>query len=67
MFKGSLPALITPFTEDGAVDEDGFARHVERMIKAGSGGLVPVGTTGESPTLTHAEHKRVVELPAGFR
>ncbi|MBC7282700.1 4-hydroxy-tetrahydrodipicolinate synthase [Hoeflea sp.] len=62
MFKGSIPALITPFTENGAVDEDGFASHVERMIKAGSHGLVPVGTTGESPTLTHAEHKRVVEL-----
>ncbi|KGF66767.1 dihydrodipicolinate synthase [Hoeflea sp. BAL378] len=62
MFKGSIPALITPFTETGAVDEDGFAGHVERMIKAGSHGLVPVGTTGESPTLTHAEHKRVVEL-----
>ena len=62
MFTGSLPALITPFTENGAVDEDGFASHVERMIKAGSTGLVPVGTTGESPTLTHAEHKRVVEL-----
>ncbi|MEQ8479373.1 MAG: 4-hydroxy-tetrahydrodipicolinate synthase [Hoeflea sp.] len=62
MFKGSMPALITPFTDDGAVDEDAFARHVERMIKAGSHGLVPVGTTGESPTLTHDEHKRVVEL-----
>lgn len=62
MFTGSLPALITPFTEDGAVDEDAFARHIERMITAGSRGLVPVGTTGESPTLTHAEHKRVVEL-----
>jgi 4-hydroxy-tetrahydrodipicolinate synthase len=62
MFKGSLPALITPFTDAGAVDEDALARHVERMIKAGSRGLVPVGTTGESPTLTHAEHKRVVEL-----
>ncbi|OCW57696.1 4-hydroxy-tetrahydrodipicolinate synthase [Hoeflea olei] len=62
MFKGSIPALVTPFAENGAVDEDGFARHVERMIEAGSHGLVPVGTTGESPTLTHAEHKRVVEL-----
>ncbi|WP_394688619.1 4-hydroxy-tetrahydrodipicolinate synthase [Hoeflea sp.] len=62
MFKGSMPALITPFADDGSVDEDGVVRHVERMIKAGSHGLVPVGTTGESPTLTHAEHKRVVEL-----
>lgn len=62
MFKGSMPALITPFTADGAVDEAAFASHVERMIKAGSRGVVPVGTTGESPTLSHAEHKRVVDL-----
>lgn len=62
MFKGSMPALITPFTADGAVDEAAFAAHVERMIKAGSRGVVPVGTTGESPTLSHAEHKRVVDL-----
>lgn len=62
MFKGSMPALITPFTEDGTVDEDAFAAHVEWQIGEGSHGLVPVGTTGESPTLTHDEHKRVIEL-----
>jgi 4-hydroxy-tetrahydrodipicolinate synthase len=62
MFKGSLVALITPFTEDGAVDEDGFARFVDWQINQGTSGLVPVGTTGESPTLTHDEHKRVVEI-----
>ena len=62
MFKGSLPALVTPFTEAGAVDEASFAKHVEWQITEGSHGLVPVGTTGESPTLSHAEHKRVVEL-----
>ncbi|MGN6550524.1 MAG: dihydrodipicolinate synthase family protein, partial [Pararhizobium sp.] len=62
MFKGSIPALITPFTEDGAVDEDAFTAHVEWQIAEGSHGLVPVGTTGESPTLTHDEHKRVIEL-----
>jgi len=62
MFKGSMPALITPFTQEGAVDEDAFAAHVEWQIAEGSHGLVPVGTTGESPTLTHDEHKRVVEL-----
>lgn len=62
MFHGSIPALVTPFTESGAVDEDAFAAHVDRVIKAGSHGLVPVGTTGESPTLSHAEHRRVVEL-----
>ena len=62
MFKGSMPALVTPFTENGGVDEDAFAAHVEWQIAEGSSGLVPVGTTGESPTLSHAEHKRVVEL-----
>ncbi|ACM36023.1 MULTISPECIES: 4-hydroxy-tetrahydrodipicolinate synthase [Rhizobium/Agrobacterium group] len=62
MFQGSMPALVTPFTETGAIDEKAFAAHVEWQIAEGSSGLVPVGTTGESPTLTHAEHKRVVEL-----
>ncbi|MBB4348093.1 4-hydroxy-tetrahydrodipicolinate synthase [Aliirhizobium cellulosilyticum] len=62
MFKGSIPALVTPFTTGGAVDEKAFADHVEWVIAEGSSGLVPVGTTGESPTLSHDEHKRVVEL-----
>jgi 4-hydroxy-tetrahydrodipicolinate synthase len=62
MFKGSIPALVTPFTDAGLVDEAAFAAHVEWQIAEGSHGLVPVGTTGESPTLSHAEHKRVVEL-----
>lgn len=62
MFKGSIPALVTPFTAAGAVDEESFVAHVEWQIAEGSHGLVPVGTTGESPTLSHAEHKRVVEL-----
>jgi 4-hydroxy-tetrahydrodipicolinate synthase len=62
MFKGSIPALLTPFKDDGSVDENAFAAHVEWQISEGSAGLVPVGTTGESPTLSHAEHKRVVEL-----
>ncbi|WP_029618391.1 4-hydroxy-tetrahydrodipicolinate synthase [Pseudorhizobium marinum] len=62
MFKGSMPALVTPFTADGAIDEQAFAAHVEWQIAEGSSGLVPVGTTGESPTLSHAEHMRVVEL-----
>jgi 4-hydroxy-tetrahydrodipicolinate synthase len=62
MFKGSLVALITPMTATGEIDEDAFARFVDWQIKEGTKGLVPVGTTGESPTLTHEEHKRVVEL-----
>lgn len=62
MFKGSMPALVTPFAEGGALDETAFQAFVEWQIAEGSHGLVPVGTTGESPTLSHAEHKRVVEL-----
>ena len=62
MFKGSIPALLTPFNDDGSVDYDAFATHVEWQIAEGSSGLVPVGTTGESPTLSHDEHKRVVEV-----
>ncbi|MDE9451435.1 4-hydroxy-tetrahydrodipicolinate synthase [Aliiroseovarius sp. Z3] len=60
MFKGSLPALVTPF-KDGAVDFDALKRLVEWHISEGSHGLVPVGTTGESPTLSHKEHEQVVE------
>lgn len=59
--KGSIPALITPM-KDGKVDEAGFRKFVAWQIAEGSHGLVPVGTTGESATLTHDEHKRVVEL-----
>ncbi len=62
MFKGSLVALITPMRADGAVDEAALARFVAWQIAEGTDGLVPVGTTGESPTLSHAEHKRVVEI-----
>ncbi|WP_068315885.1 4-hydroxy-tetrahydrodipicolinate synthase [Polycladidibacter hongkongensis] len=61
MFKGSIPALVTPF-KDGAVDEKAFQEFVDWQIKRGSHGLVPVGTTGESPTLTHDEHKRVIAM-----
>ena len=60
-FKGSITALITPF-KDGKVDERAFQRAVEWQIDQGTHGLVPCGTTGESPTLTHDEHRRVVEL-----
>lgn len=59
MFKGSMPALVTPF-KDGAVDFDMLKKLVEWHIEEGSHGLVPVGTTGESPTLTHREHEEVI-------
>ncbi|WP_018262639.1 4-hydroxy-tetrahydrodipicolinate synthase [Methylobacterium sp. WSM2598] len=58
--RGSLTALVTPF-RDGAFDEAAFRRFVAWQIEHGTHGLVPVGTTGESPTLSHAEHDRVVE------
>ena len=61
MFSGSYVALITPF-KNGAVDEDAFQRFCEWQIEQGTDGLVPVGTTGESPTLSHDEHKRIVSL-----
>lgn len=61
MFKGSMVALITPF-KNGEVDEDAFQSFVNWQIEEGTHALVPVGTTGESPTLSHDEHKRVVEL-----
>ncbi len=61
MFKGSMPALVTPFSQ-GQVDEKALRDHVEWQIAEGTHGLVPVGTTGESPTLSHEEHKKVVEI-----
>ena len=61
MFKGSWTALITPF-RDGKVDEKAFQGLVEWQIDEGTDGLIPCGTTGESPTLSHDEHERVVEL-----
>jgi 4-hydroxy-tetrahydrodipicolinate synthase len=60
-FQGSITALITPF-KDGKVDTRAFQKLVEWQIDQGSHGLVPCGTTGESPTLTHDEHKAVIEL-----
>ncbi|EJF90621.1 4-hydroxy-tetrahydrodipicolinate synthase [Bartonella tamiae] len=62
MLKGALSALITPFDENGNVDETTFCQFVEWQIGQGINGVVPVGTTGESPTLSHDEHKCVVEL-----
>ncbi len=60
-FKGSLTALVTPF-KDGKVDEKAFRDLVAWQIESGTHGLVPCGTTGESPTLSHDEHKRIVDL-----
>lgn len=62
MFKGSITALITPFREDGSVDDKTFQRFVDWQVREGTHGVVPCGTTGESPTLSHEEHHKVVEL-----
>lgn len=59
MFKGSMPALVTPF-KDGAVDFDTLKKLVDWHIAEGSSAIVPVGTTGESPTLSHSEHEQVI-------
>ncbi|MFQ5955593.1 MAG: 4-hydroxy-tetrahydrodipicolinate synthase, partial [Kiloniellales bacterium] len=61
MFKGSFVALITPF-RDGKVDDEAFQAFVQWQIDQGTHGVVPCGTTGESPTLSHSEHRRVTEL-----
>ena len=61
MLRGSITALITPFA-NGALDEKAFSHFVDWQIAEGTHGLVPVGTTGESPTVTHEEHHRVIEI-----
>lgn len=60
--KGVYTALITPFTKSGEVDEDALKKIIEYQIESGVSGLVPCGTTGESPTLSHEEHDRVIKL-----
>jgi 4-hydroxy-tetrahydrodipicolinate synthase len=60
-FHGSMPALVTPF-KDGKIDEPAFRALIDLQITSGSHGLVPVGTTGESPTLSHEEHRRAIEV-----
>jgi len=62
MFRGSITALVTPFREDGSLDEKAFRELVDWQIQEGTNGLVPVGTTGESPTLSHEEHGDVVRM-----
>jgi 4-hydroxy-tetrahydrodipicolinate synthase len=66
MFTGTHTALVTPFTKDGKVDELRLHQIVEQQIAAGIDGLVPCGTTGESPTLSHEEHNHVIELVVRF-
>ena len=60
-YKGSFVALITPFV-NGKIDEASFQKFIEWQISQGTNGLVPCGTTGESPTLSHSEHERLIDL-----
>src|SRR5581483_6081379 len=62
MFTGCGTALVTPFRRDLSLDEETLRRLVRRQVEAGINFLVPCGTTGESPTLTHEEHLRVIEI-----
>ena len=62
MFEGSIPAVITPFDKNEEIDFDSLESHIEFLISEGSHGLVSCGTTGESPTLDHDEHKIVTEF-----
>ena len=61
MFKGSIVALITPF-KDNSLDENNYTKIIHHHLKNGTNGVVPAGTTGESPTLSHYEHKKVIEI-----
>src|SRR5436189_1043830 len=65
MFRGTYTAIVTPF-KDGKVDEPALERLIQAQIQAGVDGIVPVGTTGESPTLDYEEHIRVVEAAIDF-
>lgn len=61
-FAGAHTALVTPFLENGALDETSLAKLIHNQIEAGITGIIPVGTTGESPTLSHEEHRRVIQV-----
>lgn len=65
-YQGVFTALVTPFTSTGAVDIDAFKKLIEYQIESGIDGLVPCGTTGESSTLSHGEHDRVIDLTVRF-
>ncbi|MEM2934624.1 MAG: 4-hydroxy-tetrahydrodipicolinate synthase [Methanocellales archaeon] len=62
MFEGVIPALVTPFTKENRIDEDGFGRNIEFVVKGGVSAIVPCGTTGEAATLSYEEHKRAIDI-----
>ena len=61
-FEGTYVAMVTPFTEDKKIDEEGFRSNINFLIDQGVNGLVAAGTTGESATLTHDEHQKVIDM-----
>ena len=61
-FEGTYVAMVTPFTKNGEIDEEGFRSNINYLIEKGVNGLVGAGTTGESATLTHEEHHKVIEI-----
>jgi len=61
-FSGAYTAIITPFDKDGRIDEDGFRQNIKFQIKEGIDGIIPVGTTGECPTVTEKEHEHIIDL-----
>ncbi|MCH8329559.1 MAG: dihydrodipicolinate synthase family protein, partial [Nanoarchaeota archaeon] len=62
MFKGAITAIVTPFKEDESLDEEALRGLVDFQLKNNIDGIVPCGTTGESPTLDHDEHQKVIEI-----
>ena len=64
MLKGSIVALITPFKDD-SLDEENYIKLIDYHLENGTNGIVPGGTTGESPTLSHNEHKKIIEISGG--
>ncbi|MDY6958236.1 MAG: 4-hydroxy-tetrahydrodipicolinate synthase [Halobacteriota archaeon] len=62
MLEGVFAAIVTPFTSDGNIDEEGVKRNIEFVIEGGVTGIVPCGSTGESATLSHAEHKKLIDI-----
>jgi len=60
--SGAYTAIVTPFDENGAIDEDGLKQNIKFQIKEGIDGIIPVGTTGESPTVTEKEHEHIIDL-----
>ena len=65
-FEGTYVAMVTPFDEKGYIDEEGFRSNINYLIEKGVNGLVGAGTTGESATITHEEHRKIIEISTFF-